>query len=161
MKKAIISFFIFLFLITPFFINADNGNGETGLVPCGPGTSPPDPATVPEGYDVGVDYTPCELCHLFQLFSNIISFLLTTVVPAVAGILFIYGGFYYFTSGGNPTQLGKARQIIIGTVTGIIIIYGAHLGITSFLSSEQFGIGVVEDLENWPSVEFTDCPSPL
>ncbi len=135
MKKKILFSFIFLLLFFPLLVGAENG---TGLVPCGPGTS----------------VEECQLCHLFQLLSNIVGFLLYTLVPGIATILFLYGGFYYYTSQGNPDKLGKAKKIMVSTVVGLLIVYGAHMGVSLILHR----VGAIEDMRDWPTIQFENCP---
>ena len=119
MKKLILPLILF-FLALPLF-------GFTqGLVPC----SGPD----------------CELCDLFQLFINLINFVLFTIVPPVATLIFIWGGITFYTAMGDPGKVGKGRQILISAVIGIIIIYSAHFVVSMVLNA--LGVGDVQ----WPDI---------
>ena len=50
---------------------------------------------------------------------------------AIALLMFIYGGFLWLTSGGAPGKIEDGRKIMVGTVVGLVIIFGANLGITA------------------------------
>ncbi len=121
--KKILPFLFFLSLIFPASVMAQNG-----LVPC-------------EGPD-------CELCDLFTLFANLVEFALITLVPPVAAILFMYGGVMFFFNMGDPSKVEKGKKIIISTLIGIVIVYGAHCRVSMFLSA--LDVGEVQ----WPNIDF-------
>ncbi len=124
MKKIyFLSLFFLLFL--PSFVLANGG-----LVPC----SGPD----------------CDLCHLFELFANLVEFALVTIVPPLGALFFMYGGIIFFTAGGNPSKVEKGKQIIVATLVGIVIIYGAHLLVSMIL--EALDVGEVQ----WPNIKICD-----
>ncbi len=110
---------------------------EGPLVPCGP------------------DRAPCELCHIFILFNNIIQFVLICLVPPVAVAMLVIGGFVLMFAGGAPQLKSKAMSILKSAVIGLFIIYGAWLFINTFLAI----IGVMDwtGLHEWfqPAI---DCP---
>jgi hypothetical protein len=120
MKKILLAIFLILFL-SPFLAQAQ------GLVPCG---NPGQP--------------PCQFCHLFVLFQNIVNFLLYDIVPPLAVLMIAIGGFMYmfayFSPGqalpgggkGGPALLGQAKKIITATIIGLLIIYGAWLIVNFF-----------------------------
>ncbi|MGB2787066.1 MAG: hypothetical protein WBB94_01645 [Candidatus Saccharimonadaceae bacterium] len=61
--------------------------------------------------------------------------LLSTVyfwVGAVAVIVIVMAGFMYVTSQGNSTQTAKAKNMILGSVIGIIVVMMAFV-ITNFV----------------------------
>ncbi|MEA2092734.1 MAG: pilin [Patescibacteria group bacterium] len=116
----------FLILVLPFGLVT-----AAGLVPCKIGE--------------------CNICHLFQLFTNIVTFVLTVIVPPVATIMFIYGGIIFYTSGGVPEKVKKAKDIITYTVFGLVIIYSAWVVVGTFLNI----IGVAEwtGLTEWWEID--------
>ncbi len=118
-----------LFLLTfPLVLSANNGNG---LVPCGPGT--------------GKEH--CELCDLFQLIVNVIEFFLITIVPPIAALFFIWGGITFYTAMGEPDKVTKGRKILTSVAIGVVIVYGAHILVTSFLGA----VGVID--AQWPNID--------
>ncbi len=122
MKKIKNSIFLFLLLFPAIGF-------AQGLVPCG-----------------GPGQPPCQLCHLFQLFVNILEFLLFSIVPPVAAMLFIWGGIKFYTSMGNPAGVEQGRKILMSVVVGIVIVYGSHFLISMILNA----LGVVD--VQWPEI---------
>ncbi len=122
MKKVKTIIFLFLFLL-PLFA------GAQGLVPCG-----------------GPGQNPCGLCDLFQLFVNVINFLLFTLVPPLAAILFVFGGFTFYVAGGNPDNVKKGQSILKSVVIGLVIIYSAHFAVSMVLNA----LNVVD--VQWPNI---------
>lgn len=137
MKKfvVLVALVVFIFNLLPAMIEAappPPSPDRPGLVPCG-GTQ--DYSATPD-YD---ETKPCQLCHIFFLFNNIVSFLLIpnnpfTVVPIVLIIAFfmiIWAGFLYVVSWGNPGNIGKARDILEATGIGLLIVYGAWAAVNT------------------------------
>ncbi len=117
MKSKIATIFVFIFLVFPLFAFAE----ETGGICSGP--------IVPD-----CAMGACTLCHLFELLVNAMNFLLICIVPFIATFLFLYGGIVFYTSGGVPEKVQKGKDIIIHTIIGIIIVYGAWVFVNSFLT---------------------------
>lgn len=100
---------------------------------------------------------PCGLCHVFVLGGNIINFFLYpdrsglnkgfAIVPIVATILIVVGGFLLMTAAGDPEKLGKAKSVLTAVVIGLIIIYASWL----FLETLFTAIGVIPSfsLKDW------------
>ncbi len=126
MKKKLTALAILFLLKIPLLVGADNG-----IVPCGPGT--------------GKEY--CELCDLFQLIINLINFFLITLVPPLAAAFFIYGGIVFYTAMGDPDKINKGRKILTSVAIGVVIVYGAHVFVTSLLGA----LGVVD--AQWPNID--------
>ncbi|MFA5022281.1 MAG: hypothetical protein WC508_04350 [Patescibacteria group bacterium] len=55
---------------------------------------------------------------------------------SILGVIFmiytIYAGFLWLTAGGNDEKITKAKAILRGSITGLIIVLGAYV-ITSFV----------------------------
>ncbi len=104
---------------------------------------------------IGKDYLPiipceginCELCDLFTLLSNVISFLLIDVVPPVAALIFVFGGVKLLTAGGDAGKVNDAKKLMMSVVVGLVIVYSAHLLISGLLT--MLGADV-----SWPSIDF-------
>lgn len=122
MKNKLIKISLFLLLIPVIVL----GN-EGGLIPCS-----------------GID---CELCHIFELLSNLISFLLITIIPPVAALLFVFGGVKLLTAGGDAGKVNDAKKLMMNVVIGLVIVYSAHLLISGLLS--VLGADV-----SWPNIDF-------
>lgn len=65
-----------------------------------------------------------------QIISLILSF-----VGVVFLILIVYAGILWMTAQGNDQQVTKAKDLIVNSVIGIIIVFAAY-AITSFIGSE-------------------------
>ena len=104
-------------LILPLFSSAK------GLVPCG-----------------GAEEDPCNLCYFFQMFKNIIDFIMVPLVPIVAVLMLVIGGAMFFFSAGNPGNVARARSVITSTVLGVIIVYVAWILVNMFFAA----IGVAD-----------------
>ena len=115
--------FLIFFLVSIFLSFAQVRAEGTGLVPCGG-----------EG-------DPCTLCDFFQLFKNIIDFLLLPphgIIPIIATLMLVIGGIMFFLAGGSPEGLGKAKRLITSVVIGLIIIYGAWIFVNFVLTFSGF-----------------------
>ena len=134
--------FLAVFVFTPF-----QGAQAEGLVPCG-----------------GEDENPCEPCHLLELGSNVITFLLVpstfnnwfAIVPLLAGLLLALGGFFFLISGTNLARLEQGKQIIKATVVGLIIIYTAWLFLSLLLSALDMNDWT--GLDTWWQIECEFAP---
>lgn len=60
--------------------------------------------------------------------------LMSTIVGVAAVIALIYGGMKYITSGSNPQDVTKAREIVIYAIVGVIITALAQIIVNVFLS---------------------------
>jgi len=116
----ILIFILLVFLIVP------SGAGalcEGPIVPCGREGTP-----------------ECSVCHLFELFNNVLEFLLTCLVPIIGVFMLVLGGFYFLFSGSSPAMMNQARSIFTAALIGIIIIFSSWVVLNTFLST----IGVAE-----------------
>lgn len=57
-----------------------------------------------------------------QYLSKILTWLVT-IVASLATLMFIYAGYIYVTSQGNPEGVSQAKDIIIGVITGIVLLF--------------------------------------
>lgn len=72
--------------------------------------------------------TGCNICDIalaFVNFSNIIA----GGLSGMALLFFIIGGFYFILSGGNEQRIETGRKILIGTVTGVLIVFLAWFAV--------------------------------
>ncbi|OGZ22032.1 MAG: hypothetical protein A2W55_00185 [Candidatus Nealsonbacteria bacterium RIFCSPHIGHO2_02_38_10] len=119
MKRVFLIFLLSFFLISlAGFVFAEENKG---LVPCGnPGQK------------------LCTICDFFVLASNIINFILFTIVPPLAILLLSVGGFMYMIAymapGQGPGLITRAKSVLVSTLIGLVIIYGAFIIVGTFLS---------------------------
>ena len=129
MKKTFLIIFLVLFL-APVVVQSAVCNScqpgilEKALVPCGRSCYLTD-----EGPEV---CDPCQLCHIFVLFDNIINFLwpvtlvLAILMIVVAGMMFVFGG-------GNPKTLNNARELLKATGLGLLMVFGAWIIVNTLM----------------------------
>lgn len=90
---------------------------------------------------------PCALgagrCHLndiVQTFVNFMRLLLGFVGSAVL-VFFVYGGFVWLTSGGSTEKIKKGKDVVVNSIIGLIIVFGAFMivqFVSESLSAEEF-----------------------
>jgi len=133
-KEPLITFLIFIFFL-PQIIHA------AGLVPCGGALEP-----------------PCNLCFLFQLFANVVNFVLFRFVPPLAILMIVWGGAMFLMATGDPGRLEQAKRILTSTFLGLAIVYTAWLVVNLFFASISASVGFSGDFTSLPQNWFRiDC----
>jgi amino acid transporter len=132
-SKLLTIVFTFLFL---FSANPVLAICQGPIVPCGRVGTP-----------------PCEFCHLFVLLDNIIKFFLTCLVPLVATLMLVTGGFLLLIGGTSPEKVSQAKSLITAAVIGLIIIFVAWVFLNTFMSI--IGIAEWTGLREWWKIS---CP---
>ena len=103
-------------------------NKPVGLVPCGISKYPtPLPAGSPDGAVAGAIKCPCELGHLFIMFSRVYTFVLWDIGTPLAGLLVVAGGVLLLISGGDPKRIDLGKRLLWGAFWGIILMFGSWL----------------------------------
>ncbi len=64
----------------------------------------------------------CQLIDFLRLARGVSLFLLG-IIGVLALIFFIVGGIIWITSGGNPLRVKRGKQILIGTLFGLMIVF--------------------------------------
>ena len=62
--------------------------------------------------------------------TDYISAIIAWAIPILGGIallMFIYAGYMYMTSQGNPDKINSAKEIVISTLVGILLLFGIGL----------------------------------
>jgi hypothetical protein len=67
------------------------------------------------------DAKSCELDDFVQLLVNVFQVILG-LIGSLAFFFFIYGGFHWILSRGNPYMIQKGKDIIIGSVVGVTVV---------------------------------------
>ena len=141
MRKIFLIIFLGILILSPLLSSA------AGLVPCG-----------------GQGESPCQFCHLFVLFKNIVDFFLLKIVPplavlmlAIAGLMYIFAHIGSGEIGGKsgPALLSQANKLLMSVVWGLLIIFGAWIFVNTFFMA----IGVAD----WTGLKAgwwkIDCPT--
>lgn len=72
-----------------------------------------------------ISTAPATSKDIFEVVSNITNIILT-FLGAIAVLLFLYGGFKWFTSQGNSEQIEAAKKIMGAAVVGLAIIFASY-----------------------------------
>lgn len=96
-------------------------------------------------YEAACPGNQCSLNTFLKVGINLANIILG-LVGALALLMFVYGGVVWLLSGGSSEQVTKGKEIILGSVVGILIVFGSYTII-------QFVINNV--LVAQPGYEFT------
>ena len=78
-----------------------------------------------------------------QTFIESIIQVMITLAGLVAVGFFVYGGFGYITSSGNPESLDRSKKTILYSAIGLAIVLGAFVltSVVTQLATTAFGAG--------------------
>lgn len=141
MKQKIKTFLLLLsiiaFVIFPTFI-PNTSLAQSGLVPCGTDKEPITPVLNPDGTSTGETggeiINPCGFNHFFELVNNVVDFLLFYLAIPIAAIIFAFAGIKLVFSGGNASQMQKAKSTMIDVAIGLALAAGAWLIVHTILN---------------------------
>lgn len=88
------------------------------------------PALLPSCAETG----NCTLNDIAQVFGNVARIILG-VTGSFALLIFIYGGFVWLTAAGVSERVESGKKILTGAVIGIVIIFGAYVGVQFFMNA--------------------------
>lgn len=74
----------------------------------------------------------CGLCQFFELFSNIINFIVFCLTPPVAGLMIVVSGLILIF-GGSESARTYGKKMLTTTVIAIVIIYASWLLINTII----------------------------
>ena len=63
---------------------------------------------------------------LTDYISDVISWAIP-VLGSIALLMFIWAGYIYITSQGNPDKINSAKEIVVSTLVGILLLFGIGL----------------------------------
>lgn len=93
------------------------------------------------GNDLGPE-NPCRDITIFVALGINVAGYLFGIVGALALLMFIYGGITLVISMGNPEKVKKGGEILMSSVLGLIIVFGAYI-LVKFLGE---ALGVTSNL---------------
>jgi type IV secretory pathway VirB2 component (pilin) len=64
---------------------------------------------------------------LYKYLSGFYTGLLLPLATILAGIVIIFGGISYAASGGDPSKVQKAKELIFGAISGLVLLVTAAL----------------------------------
>lgn len=134
-------------LFAAFLIFQPIFSADAALVPCGREGQP-----------------ACTTCDIFILASNVINFVLFSVSPAIAVLLFLIAGFMILLGGANPGLISTGKNIFKTTVYGLLLVFGAWM-ITNTILKSLAGNYFDEQKDPWYRVVCVEpgvvAPPPL
>ncbi|MDP3954642.1 MAG: pilin [bacterium] len=107
-----------------------------GLVPCG-----------------GDDEPFCTKCHIFVLIQNIVNYLANTLVPLIATLLVVIGGFMMLLGGAKPAMFAKGKELFWNVMIGLLIFYSAWMITNTILRSLA---GEKDPFKAWNQIECSE-----
>ena len=92
------------------------------------------------------------LCGLLQTGQNIINFGAGTLLPVLAILVIVYGGFRIMTAAGSAEGVSAGKDAIMAAVIGIIIVSVAWVVINTLLNTIGLNIGAASSSVPWNSI---------
>jgi len=84
----------------------------------------------------------CSLNTFIKLAISVANFILG-IVGALTLLMFVYGGFMWILSGGSSERVKKGKDIIVGSIVGLLIVFSSYM-IISWVSSTLGATGGFE-----------------
>lgn len=98
------------------------------------------PTLVPEACRGTATLSECGLNELILVFINVAQFIFG-ISGTAALAMFVWGGFLWLFSGGNAERIKQGQAVIVGAVTGLIIIFGAYVGVQFLVQALRGTVG--------------------
>lgn len=76
-------------------------------------------------YEAACPGNQCSLNTFLKVGINLANIILG-LVGALALLMFVYGGVVWLLSGGSSEKVAKGKEIILGSVVGILIVFGSY-----------------------------------
>lgn len=92
------------------------------------------PTLVPAACQGTARLEECGLNQVVQVFINVAQFIFG-ISGSVALLMFIWGGFLWLSSTGSAEKVKQGQAVITGAVVGLIIIFGAYVGVQFIISA--------------------------
>ena len=115
----------------PIVVGGNGSNTSGGNVTSATSLSSPAGGLVPECTST----KGCQWKELLSLVNKVVKFILFALGIPIAAIMFMYAGFKLITSGGNPSELTKAKGVFGSVFMGIVLAAAAWLIINIVLTT--------------------------
>jgi hypothetical protein len=70
----------------------------------------------------------CDICEVTKIFTNAAD-IVASVLSAIALLMFVLGGFFLIFSAGNPSRVETGKKILIGTISGLAVVFLAWIAV--------------------------------
>lgn len=142
LASAFLSFFFFG--AVPAFAQSDVESGYSSIMESGlifANICPGGPGSECQCRDTG----QCSVDDVMQIFVNISTGILG-IIGSVVLLMFVYGGFVWITSEGDPGRVNQGKQTVVNAVIGLALVLGAY-AIMTFAIAAVTGVQQGQDLE--------------
>ncbi|PJA45622.1 hypothetical protein CO174_02130 [Candidatus Uhrbacteria bacterium CG_4_9_14_3_um_filter_50_9] len=85
----------------------------------------------------------CTLGDILIVFTNVGNYIIG-IIGAVVLLMYVVGGIYMLSSGGNSERVSKGKKYITVSTTGLLIVMFAYLGIQTLNNVIRGGSGALE-----------------
>ena len=82
----------------------------------------------------------CNICDITKVFTNAAT-LISAVLSALSLLMFVVGGLFWIFSGGVESRVETGKKIIIGTVTGLAIVFVAWFAVNIIVRTASLSGG--------------------
>ncbi len=89
----------------------------------------------------------CSIEDILQVFVNV-SYLILALSGTAALIAFVYGGFEWVISAGNPDRVKRGKDALTGAFIGLVIVFGAYAFINLLIGVLKTGSPPTTDIED-------------
>lgn len=97
--------------------------GKSGLLPA-PGDA--SHAAVPSGLPSNTNIGNYKINDLLELGKNVTNWILG-MVGSAALLMFIWGGFQWLTSQGEPAKVTEGKKIMTAAIIGLVIVFSSYI----------------------------------
>lgn len=82
----------------------------------------------------------CDICEVTKILTNAAN-LISAVLSALALLMFIVGGLFWIFSGGNEQRIETGKKIIIGTISGLAVVFIAWFAVNLIVRTASLSGG--------------------
>ncbi len=99
----------------------------------------------------------CDICEVTKIFTNAAD-IVASLLSGIALLTFVIGGLFLIFSGGNPSRVETGKKILIGTISGLAIIFLAWITVNIIVRTASITGGTSDTTPFTPEWwEFKNC----
>lgn len=88
-----------------------------------------------------IDPTTAGWPELLQVVSHLLKLFMTTLIPTVAMVIFLWASFLLITAAGDSKQISKAKSLYVNGAIGLLIVFSAVILLRVFVNTVGLGTG--------------------
>lgn len=114
------------------------------------------------------DENGCDICEVVYIFTNAAD-IVGVFLSSIALLMFVAGGFMWIFSAGQTDRIERGKKIILGTVTGLAIVFLAWFAVNVIIrvasssgSASQAGLGTSTKIfsRDWWDLSYCRAAKP-